>query len=108
MLGQERGLRLSFITAPAALAQKHSGLGRYLSIQYLPSSSGRFHSPTGAHPSLQPAQVCVHKRLLTSAGRSSACLQRGLLLSSSGDSPKTPWQHPQGTPTSPSHPQIPL
>lgn len=106
--GRSGGLSLSFITAPAALAQKHSGLGKYLSIQYLPCSSGRFHSPAGAHPSLQPAQVCVHKRPPTSAGRSLARLQRGPLLPSLGDSPKTPWQHPEGTATSPSHPQIPL
>lgn len=49
--GRSGGLRRSFSTAPAALAQKHLGPGRYLSIQYLPSSSGRFCSPAGAHPS---------------------------------------------------------
>lgn len=100
--GRSGGLRLSFITAPARSHKSPRCSGGSLSIY--PAPQAGFAAPLVPTPRHHQLRY-VYTNAPTSAGRSSARLQRRPPLPALGDSPKPPQQQPQ-VPSAPSDPSV--
>lgn len=94
VLGQERGAQTLVQHTKALGAREESQHPVFTVFTQL---LGQVPQPRAAHPSSQPAQVCVHKPP-TSAGRSLVRLQRGRHLPALGTAPKPPDSIPRAQP----------